>query len=85
MDKKEAYLFCKFLEVERQKIDLDKYYEGERQHCDPGQEYIVDWINRNAANWREEWNESTCKDCQHWKVCGHLVRKECREYTPEEN
>ena len=80
MKGKEAYLFCKFLQTEMKKIDEDKWYEGERRHNDPGQEFIVDWINRNAKNWRKEWEVSLCQHCQHWKVCGHKVISQCRDF-----
>jgi hypothetical protein len=78
MDKKQAYLFCKFLETEMKKIDLDKWYEGEKINKDPGQSYIVEWIKLNAANWRKEWEESLCQHCNNWKTCGYLLTKECK-------
>lgn len=77
---KQTYLFCKFLQVEIHKIDEDKWYEGERKCCDPGQEFIFDWIRKNAANWRKEWFTSKCQHCKFWKVCGHQVRKVCTDY-----
>lgn len=66
------------------KIDEDKYFEGERRHCDPGQSFIVDWINRNAANWRGEWEKSKCQHCAFWRVCGHCVRSECVDFQFDE-
>jgi len=84
MDKKTAYLFCKFLQVEMKKIDEDKYFQGIRIQCDPGQEYIVDWINRNAKKWREEWESSCCQHCQHWLECGHQVKKDCVNFGFDE-
>jgi len=80
MDKKEAYLFCKFLRTEMKKIDEDKLYEKARHHKDPDQSYIVNWIQRNAAKWREEWESSDCKHCLYWDVCGHRARKNCSDF-----
>jgi len=80
MDKRHAYLFCKFVKTELKKIDLDKYYEGMRIKDDPGQKFILDWINRNAKNWREEWESSCCQHCKHWFICGQEVRQDCKDY-----
>jgi len=84
MDKKKAYLFCKFLHTEMKKIDEDKWYEGERRKNDPGQEYIVDWINKNAKNWREAWEASKCQHCSFWMYCGHNLKKECDNFKFDE-
>lgn len=84
MDKKKAYLFCKFLKSEMKKIDEDKWYEGERTCRDPGQEYIIDWINRNAKEWRDGWEKSVCQHCTSWFECGHNLKKDCERYTFDE-
>jgi len=84
MNKKKAYLFCKFLDVEMRKIDEDKYYEGVRRHCDPGQEYVIDWIQRNADNWRKEWDASCCQHCDSWKTCGQNVKEKCESFKFDE-
>ena len=84
MDKKKAYLFCKFLKSEMKKIDEDKWYEGERIFRDPGQEYIVNWINQNAKSWRSEWDNSACQHCASWKECGHKLKKACERFIFDE-
>ena len=84
MNGKKAYAFCKFLQVETKKIDEDKWYEGLRRNNDPGQDFIIDWINRNAKNWRDEWENSKCQHCKHWKICGHEVRRECKDFIFDE-
>lgn len=81
MDHKEQYSFYKFMEIETRKIDQDKWIEGQKLHKDPGQDFIIDWIMRNAANWRNEWDQSKCKDCVNWKMCGHLVLQECSAFS----
>lgn len=85
MDKRHAYLFCKFLQTEMKKIDLDKYYEGIRIQNDPGQSYVVEWINKNAKFWREQWESSACQHCRHWFVCGHELKTECSSYEFDKN
>lgn len=83
--RKEAYLFCKFLQVEIRKIDEDKWYEGTRRNCDPGNEFILDWIKRNGSNWRIEWDLSKCQHCNFWRVCGHLVKQDCIDFEPDKD
>lgn len=86
MDKKKAYLFCKYLHTEMKKIDEDKWLEGEKRNCDPGQEYIVDWINKNASEWRKNWEVSKCKNCAFWMQCGHYLKKDiCDKFEFDEN
>jgi hypothetical protein len=80
MDKKKAYLFCKFLKVQMDAMDIAKWYEGERRKSDPGQEYIIDWINRNAKEWREGWEKSCCQHCEHWFNCGHKLKINCSNF-----
>lgn len=83
--KKEAYLFCKFIQVEIRKIDEDKFFKGIEIKQDPGNDFILDWIKRNGENWRNEWNLSKCQHCKHWKVCGHLVKQDCIDFDFDEN
>ena len=87
MEHKKAYLFCKFIDTEIKKILEDKWLEGERQHNDPGQPFVMEWIKRNAKNWREEWDKSCCQHCSYWRVCGHKVKPQCFnfEFDKEEN
>lgn len=84
MDKKKAYLLCKYLHTEMKKIDIDKWYHGEKINKDPGQEYILEWINVNSANWRKSWEESKCQHCSFWMRCGYELKKECDGYKFDE-
>ena len=85
MDKKRAYLFCKFLHTEMKTIDEAKWYYGEKIKRDPGQEYIVDWINRNAKEWREKWEASVCQHCISWMECGEKLKINCDNFVFDEN
>lgn len=80
MDKKHAYLFCKFIETEIKKINRDKYFEGIRIKDDPGQKYVIDWIKRNAVKWRIAWEASCCQHCVNWQSCGLSVKKKCKNF-----
>lgn len=72
------YTYCQI-----QKIDLDKWYEGVRMQRDPGQRFILEWIDRNAAWFREAWNNSLCQTCSNWRNCGHQVLQGCEFYQKE--
>lgn len=84
MDKKRAYLLCKYLQSEMKKIDEDKWYEGERICRDPGEPYVIEWINKNAEQWRKEWDLSKCQHCAFWMQCGHKLKKECDQFSFDE-
>lgn len=75
--------FKHFLESEWHKIEIDKWYEGCKVHHDPGQAFVLDWIQRNAKWFRNAWDESICKECEKWKECGWKVKKECENFEKE--
>jgi len=70
--------FRNFNEVEKNKIELDKYYEGERIHEDPGDKYMLEWVQKNAAQFRKEWDESVCKTCFKIKNCKEIFKTDCK-------
>lgn len=72
--------FKAFLHTERKCIDKDKWLEGERLNCDPGQTYILKWINENGREFRDKWDESQCKYCVSAFNCGHYLRKKCSTF-----
>ncbi len=73
----------KCIKVQIEKINIDKWNEGCRIMQDPGKEYIIRWIEQNAAWFREAWNQSCCQTCAYWLRCGYKVDKECAEYVSE--
>lgn len=83
MDEKYNIAFSKFIHTEMRQIDIEKWTYGERIQMDPGQEYIIEWINQNAALYRQLWNNSKCQTCESWKNCGHLVKADCENYICE--
>lgn len=83
--KKESYILYKFLQVEIHKIDEDKYFQGIKQHSDPGNSFVSQWIQNNAASFREKWNLSKCKNCKFWKICGHLLKQNCDDFEFDED
>jgi hypothetical protein len=73
----------KFTIVQVRKIDIDKWCEGYELNRDPGLDYIVKWIDNNAAWFRNAWNKSLCQECQHWRNCGHQVLDGCEFFSNE--
>jgi len=87
MDKKKAYHFCKFLKSQMDAIEMAKWYRGEEINRDPGHQFILEWIDKNASNFRRDWDKSCCQHCYKWKNCGHMLKVECQnfKFDDEEN
>lgn len=72
----------KYLSAQLYQIDVDKWLEGIRRNCDPGECYVLDWIKNNASKFRQEWDDSQCKNCK--KECVHQLKKECGDFESEQ-
>jgi hypothetical protein len=85
MDQKEYIsMFVKYIEIEKNKIEIDKWRKGVELNKDPGDQYIIEWIEKNASWFRESWDNSNCKYCIHWKWCGWKVEKDCSGFIPNQ-
>ena len=69
----------KFMTIQRRKIEVDKWCEGERQQSDPGKDYIMLWIFEHGQEFRDMYIKSKCKSCVFCKKCGHQVNDDCHE------
>lgn len=69
-----------FLLAQKKKIEIDKWCEGCNQTIDPGQEYVISWIDQNSAWFRQAWNKSMCRSCTFSNKCGYNVLQQCDEY-----
>lgn len=67
----------KFLKFEKQYIDDAKYYQGLKSKKDPGDDYIMDWISTSGQEFRDKWNNSSCKNCVKIDECGHNLKQKC--------
>ena len=47
-----------FMTIQRKRIEIDKWLEGCRINGDPGADYILEWIENHAAEFREAWERS---------------------------
>ncbi len=73
---------ARFLYVQRRRIEYDKWCKGCGIQGDPGPEYVMDWIQNYAGQFRRAWEESKCAGCKNYKECGLQVLVECDRYEP---
>jgi hypothetical protein len=69
-----------FMIAQKKRIEVDKWYEGCRIQKDPGKSYILNWIENNAAQFREAWEKSVCRECPQSLDCGHEVVRDCNYF-----
>jgi hypothetical protein len=69
-----------FLNVEIKKIEIDKWDEGVRRHNDPGNDFVLEWVERNAKQFRYQWDISVCKCCEKCYACGYNLLSACDGY-----
>jgi len=69
-----------YLRAQKKKIEIDKWCEGCNTTRDPGQDYVMLWIDQNGAWFRQAWDNSLCKSCQHSQKCGNNVLQMCDGY-----
>jgi len=55
MTEEERLAFIEFLNDEKHEIEVQKWLEGERIGRDPGNEYVLRWIEDNADDYRKRW------------------------------
>jgi len=73
----------KIMHIQIKKIDIDKWNEGCRINKDPGKEFVISWIEKNADWFRNAWNSSQCKSCLKWRECGYLLTKDCQNFEED--
>ena len=73
-----------FVEAEIERINKEKWYEGERIHDKTGDLYVSKLIELHGPEWRDLWNRGCCKHCQKHHECGYNLRLECTEYRVSE-
>ncbi len=67
----------KFMLAQKRKIEIEKWFEGQRLNKDPGALYVLAWIKKYAGGFRKDWENSLCKCCNSSANCGYEVRKSC--------
>lgn len=56
-DEVEERRMKKFMDDQVREIEIQKWLEGERRGCDPGQEFVSNWIAEHAREFRDRWRE----------------------------
>lgn len=72
--------FENFLKAQIKYFEESKWYEGEKRKSDPGEEYLMNQITKEAENFRMRWQRSQCKDCRCGGKCGNLLKTRCPEF-----
>lgn len=55
MTDEEYQIMKKFMADQIKEIEVQKWLEGERRGCDPGEEFVTQWIAEHAAEFRKRW------------------------------
>ncbi|MGM0461496.1 MAG: hypothetical protein ACQEQ4_03650 [Fibrobacterota bacterium] len=58
-----------YIQAERECINREKWRQGEMQHCDPGESYVLEWIKKNSESFRRAWIEYNCDTCDKKMNC----------------
>jgi hypothetical protein len=75
----------RFMRVQKKKIEIDKWLEGYNKKGDPGQEFVIEWIFKNADWFRKAWEKSLCVKCVSMEECGYKVREYCGTFKLNNN
>lgn len=73
-------IFNNFLKAQVKYMNDAKYYEGINTHHDPGQEYVLKFVEEKAQFFRECWDKSICCKCLNGSQCGDLLKQQCDKF-----
>jgi hypothetical protein len=76
--------FKAFMLSEMHAIDIAKWLEGCEHNYDPGENFVLKWIEENAKDYREKWFASVCCTCDKSEDCGYRCLTECEYYNENE-
>jgi hypothetical protein len=65
------------------KMNFDKWIEGERLHCDPGNDFIMAWVKLHGTEFKDKFMKSLCRICKKCYECGGECKEECEKYDIE--
>jgi hypothetical protein len=75
--------FYKKQMAEASKIAFDKWIEGERLHCDPGNDFIIAWVKLHGTEFKDKFMKSLCRTCKSCYKCGGDCKDKCDKYDVE--
>lgn len=71
----------KYMIIQRKRIEIDKWLKGCEIKCDPGTDFVFNWIEIKAESFRRNYERSLCKNCQSSLKCGYELRRDCDDYS----
>jgi len=77
------YAIEDFLNCEIKRIEIDKWNEGIRTQSDPGNAYVLYWVEVSASTFRLDWENSLCQNCKDNSNCGWSVKSNCDKYNKQ--
>jgi hypothetical protein len=73
----------KRMKAQIKKILVDKWDEGIKRGSDPGEEFMVQWVNKYADEFSAKWEKSKCRTCVAVEDCGFKLTDCCEFYSQE--
>lgn len=67
----------KFIKAQFKKMETDKWDEGVRTKRDPGENYVIHWIELHADEFRKRWANCQCRTCSKVFDCGFKEATDC--------
>jgi len=71
------------MRVQLKKIMTDKWRSYLKTKLDPGDGFILKWINKNSSEFSKKWEKSLCKTCVSVDGCGYKLLEKCDFYSKE--
>lgn len=72
-----------YLKAQFKKMLTDKWDEGLKIRSDPGETYILQWIEHNAEKFRKKWENCQCRTCSNVLDCGFKEATDCTYHIIE--
>lgn len=67
----------KFIKAQYKKMLTDKWDEGVKTRRDPGESFVIYWIEQNADDFRKKWKSCKCRTCSKVFDCGFKEATDC--------
>jgi len=70
-----------FVKAEVEAIEIAKWLAGEQLKDDPGDEFVSQWIQKHAKEFKQKWKESKCQYCSR-EECRYKNVPKCSNFKP---
>ena len=75
----------KYMQIQKKKIEVDKWNEGCRTQQDPGQGFVLHWIEKQGDWFRTAWDKSKCRECSFCEDCGYKLLRVCERFMSNQH